>query len=389
MAKKISSSALVIPIAIFVILVVVVVLAVALGSKKNGPKNRKKAAMASRATSPKQRSRAGAAPGSGAGGAGGAGGAAAGQSGMIPIDMPHPDYLTTGATANSDTPMPAEASVSAMMARAKASDGPQDTKNITTAQSNLYDGTGIGGTVFAPEQLQEMHSAKDVMRAFEGSPELRRMLDQEIEIGRRPANNSGVSRAKPTREETAEIDQIVIDMPVTQQSHQVGRSGRPSAVSPDRFANAVGPSNLANLAASRSQYDSLIKDTLVEPHDREKIAALVALIQKKVTDPAARARLLMLVKPLISAVFKDEEAAQQALQNGGTGYIGFTDRIDSRGTSGSIAARYSAGDGGDLMPLFGNYPPITTINRDRLNACGVATHQAYEFAAGRDFGGFQ
>lgn len=379
MAKKVGSKALIIPIAIFVALVLAMVLAVALGGKKNDAKKKRTAA---RTRSTAKRGRAGAASASAAM-------PAAVPASLVPTDVPHPEYLVNGATANSEQPMPAVASVPAMMSRATASRGPQDAKFMTTAQENLYDGTGIGGTVFDLSVLQDMKSSDDVLRAFTSNPALRAELDKEIEIARTPANNSGVNRAKPSREEAAEIDQIVIDMPVTQQSHHVGRSGRPSAVSPERFANAVGPSNLANLAASRSQYDSLIKDTLVQPEEREKIAALVALIQKKVTDPAARARLLMLVKPLISAVFKDEEAAQQALQNGGTGYIGFTDRIDSRGTSGSIASRYSAGDGGDLAPMIFNYPPVTTINRDRLNACGVATHQAYEFANGRDFGGFQ
>lgn len=383
MAKKVGSKALIIPIAIFVALVLAMVLAVALGGKKSDAKKKRTAA---RTRSTAKRGRAGAASASAAMPAAVP---AAVPASLVPTDVPHPEYLVNGATANSEQPMPAVASVPAMMSRATASRGPQDAKFMTTAQENLYDGTGIGGTVFDLSVLQDMKSSDDVLRAFTSNPALRAELDKEIEIARTPANNSGVNRAKPSREEAAEIDQIVIDMPVTQQSHHVGRSGRPSAVSPERFANAVGPSNLANLAASRSQYDSLIKDTLVQPEEREKIAALVALIQKKVTDPAARARLLMLVKPLISAVFKDEEAAQQALQNGGTGYIGFTDRIDSRGTSGSIASRYSAGDGGDLAPMIFNYPPVTTINRDRLNACGVATHQAYEFANGRDFGGFQ
>lgn len=395
MAKKISTKALAVPIAIFAALVLVVVLAVAMGGK--GKKKRSAAAAAaagpavrrgaSKKSPPasKGRSRAGAAPGSATAVP------PAAPSSLIPTQdrVPHPEYLTSGATANSEQPMPAAASVNAMMQRAVVSDGPQDTKNITTSQSGLYDGSGIGGSLLGLDKLQGLTDGRQVLALFESEGPLRQMLEEQMELDRRPASNLAVNRAKPDREDAMQLEAITIDMDVTQQSHHVGRSKRPSAVNPQRFANAVGPSNLAHLAASRSQYDSLIAETLVEPKDREKMAALVALIQKHVTDPSSRARLLMLVKPLISAVFKDDEAARQALQNGGTGYIAFTDRIESRGNTGSLGARFAQGSGGDLMPHFEGYQDITTVNRERLDACGVATTQAYEFARGRDFGGFQ
>jgi hypothetical protein len=392
MAKKISTRALAVPIIIAVALVLVVVLAVAMGGKGKGKKKAapraSSAASARRAPASPKRSRAGAAAGMSADAADVP---PAAPSSLIPTQdrVPHPEYLVSGMTANSEQPMPAAASIPATIARAQASDGPQDTKYVTTSQQGLFDGNGISGALLGPEKLQGLTNGHEVLRLFESNGVLQKMLEEQIELDRRPASNLAVNRAKPDREDAMELEAITIDMDVTQQSHHVGRSKRPSAVSPQRFANAVGPSNLAHLAASRSQYDSLITETLVEPKDREKIAALAALIQKHVTDPASRARLLLLVKPLISAVFKDEEAAQQALQNGGTGYIGFTDRIESRGNVGSLGARFPAGSGGDLMPLFGNYPPITTVNRKRLAACGTATTQAYEYAEGRDSGGFQ
>jgi hypothetical protein len=95
------------------------------------------------------------------------------------------------------------------------------------------------------------------------------------------------------------------------------------------------------------------------------------------------------ISALSSAVFADADSAQQAIRDGGTGYIGFTHQIPSRGNTGSLGARYRGGDGGDLAPVIFGYAPPSNVSSDRIQACGFATHQAYEFAAGRDYGQMQ
>lgn len=376
-------------VAVAVIAIVVALVVVVTKSKKGPKKAAGKAKAAAAASRPKAKkaasSRAGAA--SPSANSASAYSASASTGGAAMAFSAHPKYLVSGETANSDAPMPEQRAVPGMIHRSMQGEGPQnDAKAASRATLNLYDGTGVQ---FTPEMLSRVKSAADLEALIRSDPMLAEQFQQELQVASTPGDKVGIKRARPDQHEAAELQALVIDVPVTQQSHFVGRSGRPSAVTPERFASAVGPSNLAHLAASRSQYDSLIAHTLVEPEDRAKQAAMISLIQKRVTDPAARAKLMVMLNSLTSAVFKDSESAQQALQNGGTGYIGFTDRLDSRGTTGSIAARYSAGDGGDLAPLIFNYPPITTVNRERLQACGYASHQAHEFAAGRDFGGLQ
>lgn len=366
------------------VIAVIVALVVSMSAKRRGGMKKKRSAAspqrkaAARSPAPRTLSRAGAAPNGE-------------QQQQVPrlhssgasLSAPHPEPLVSGATANSEQPMPAEGEVRGMLSRASQGEGPQtDAKLAARAAMNLSDGKGI---TFPPEALQGVESAADLEALIRADPRLAAEYEAALERASQRVDASGVNRARLSRDDAQAMAAVTSDLSVPQQGTFAGRSGAPSAVSPDRFASAVGDSNLAQLAASRAQYDSLISKTLVAPDDRLRQAALAAMVHR-VTDPAQRARLMSKISALSSAVFSDAEAAQQAIRDGGTGYIGFTQQRPARGNTGSLGARYSFGDGGDLAPIIFNYAPPANVSRERIQACGFATHQAYEYAAGREAG---
>jgi len=374
--KLTKSQGAVIGVLAVLVIAVVVVLAVVLPKKRSAP-----AAVRAQSSAMKRlvrSARAGAPAASAAPAAPAAMPAAA-----LGLATEHPTYLVNGATANSEQPMPAEGNVLAMMNAAAQGEGPQtDAKLAARGSLNLADGKGIR---FSPEMLDRIQSAADLEAAIRADPVLAAQYASVLEHVSQRADTSGISRARLTREESQEVTAMTSGLEAVQQGHFGGRSGAASAVAPERFASAVGESNLAQLAASRSQYDTLISKTLVAPDDHLRQAALVAMVHK-VSDPAQRARLMSKVSALASASFKDAAAAEEGIRNGGTGYIGFTEQRPSRGTTGSLGARYSFGDGGDLAPIIFNYGPPTNITREQIQTCGFATHQAFEFASGRDAG---
>lgn len=337
------------------------------------------AAAAAAAASPRSSSRAGA-PASRAAAGSFSAAAAAPRAGNADA---HPNFLVNGSTANSEQPMPSPDGVLGMLSAASAGEGPQtDAKMAARAAMNLSDGKGIQ---FPPELLDRIQTAADLEAAIRSDPALAAQYAAIMDHVSQRADTSGISRAKPTREQAQEMSAVTSGLDVPHQGQFGGRSGAASAVSQERFASAVGESNLAQLAASRSQYDSLISKTLVAPDDHLRQAALVAMVHK-VTDPGQRARLMSKVSSLGSAVFKDATSAEEGIRDGGTGYIGFTEQRSARGNTASLGARYSYGDGGDLAPIIFNYAPPSNVSREQIQACGFATHQAYEYASGRDAG---
>jgi hypothetical protein len=299
----------------------------------------------------------------------------------------HPSYLVDGSTANSDAPMVAAEDLQGVIAKQQArGEGPQtDAKLSARAALNLSDGRGIQ---IPAEMMAKIETAADFEALLQADPKLAREFSATLERVSQRADTTGIRRQQATREEVQQIAATTSGVSAVEQGHfPSSRSGAASATSPERFASAIGETNLQNLSASRSQYDSLIASTLVAPQDDLKQAALIAMIQK-VTDPAQRARLMAKVTALSSAIFKDADSAEQALADTSSGYMAFADVRPARGFSGSLGSRYSFGDGGDLAPILLNYPTVTTVDKDSLLTCGFATHQAYEFAAGRDFGGF-
>lgn len=299
----------------------------------------------------------------------------------------HPAPLVNGATANSEAPMVAAEEVQGVISRQQArGEGPQtDAKLSARAALNLSDGRGIQ---IPAELMAKIETAADFEALLQADPKLAREFSATLERVSQRADTTGIRRQQTTREEAQQIAAVTSGVSAVEQGHfPSSRSGAASATSPERFASAIGETNLQNLSASRSQYDSLIASTLVAPQDDLKQAALIAMIQK-VTDPAQRARLMAKVTALSSAIFKDAQSAEEALADSSSGYLAFTDARPARGFSGSIGSRYAFGDGGDLAPILLNYPTVTTVDKDNLLSCGFATHQAYEFAAGRDFGGF-
>lgn len=299
----------------------------------------------------------------------------------------HPAALVDGSTANSDAPMVSSEEVQGVLAREQArGEGPQtDAKLSARAALNLSDGVGIQ---IPAEMMARIETAADFEALLQADPKLAREYSATLQRVSQRADTTGITRQQTTREEAQQISAVTSGVSAVEQGHfPSSRSGASSATSPDRFASAIGETNMQNLSASRTQYDSLIASTLVAPQDDLKQAAMIAMIQK-VTDPAQRARLMAKVTALSSAIFKDAAAAEDALADSSTGYLAFTDVRPARGFSASLGARYAFGDGGDLAPILLNYPTVTTVDKDRLLACGFATHQAYEYAAGRDFGGF-
>ena len=299
----------------------------------------------------------------------------------------HPAQLVDGSTANSDAPMVAAEDVEGVLTRERQrGEGPQtDAKLSARAALNLSDGVGIQ---IPAELMAKIETAADFEALLQADPKLAREYSATLDRVSQRADSTGITRKQTTREEAQQISAVTSGVSAVEQGHfPSSRSGANTATSPDRFASAIGETNMQNLSASRTQYDSLIASTLVAPQDDLKQAAMIAMIQK-VTDPAQRARLMAKVTALSSAIFKDADAAEQALADSSTGYLAFADARPARGYSASLGARYSYGDGGDLAPILLNYPTVTTVDKDRLLSCGFATHQAYEFAAGRDFGGF-
>ena len=302
---------------------------------------------------------------------------------------PHPDYLINGSTANSQTPMPAAHEVEAMLTAASSNgEGPQtDVRLHTRAAMNLSDGSGIQ---LPAEVLAGIKSNADLEQVFRSDPKLAAEYERILaNMSTQRGDASGIKRSKVTREEAQALLQSTSGLPVTHQGafggngNNANRSGAaPSASTMERFASAVGESNMANLSASREQYDNLISRTLVAPQDEMRQAALIAMIHK-VTDPGQRAKLMAKVGSLSAATFRDSASAQKALQDGSTGYIGFTELRPARGSIASLGARYGAGDGGDLMPVVMNYPTMHNVNKDRVQGCGAVSAQAYEVAVGR------
>jgi hypothetical protein len=361
-----------------VIIAAVVVLALVMPKRRNASPAKAQRALMKRLAA--KSSRAGAMPSSGA-----AMPAAAAAMADLPsgLSSAHPAYLVNGATANSEQPMPAAEDVLGMMGAAAAGEGPQtDAKMVARASLNLSDGKGIQ---FSPEMMAQIQNAADLEAAIRSDPALAAQYAAALELVSQRADTSGISRARLTREQAQEVAAVTSGVDVVQQGHFGGRSGAASAVAPERFASAVGESNLAQLTASRSQYDTLISKTLVAPDDHLRQAALVAMVHK-VSDPGQRARLMAKVSSLAAATFKDAAAAEEGIRDGGTGYIGFTEQRPARGSTGSLGARYSFGDGGDLAPIIFNYAPPSNVTREQIQSCGFATHQAYEFASGRDAG---
>jgi hypothetical protein len=312
---------------------------------------------------------------------------AAPSSGMGSRFGVHPAPYVDGSTANSEAPMVASEEVEGVLASQRArGEGPQtDAKLSARAALNLSDGVGIQ---IPAEMMAKIETAADFEALLQADPKLAREYSATLERVSQRADTTGIKRQQTTREEAQQIAAVTSGVSAVEQGHfPASRSGAASATSPERFASAIGETNLQNLSASRTQYDSLIASTLVAPQDDLKQAALVAMIQK-VTDPAQRARLMAKVTALSSAIFRDAQAAEDALADSSTGYLAFADARPARGFSASLGARYAAGDGGDLAPILLNYPTVTTVNKDQLLSCGFATHQAYEFAHGRDFGGF-
>jgi hypothetical protein len=361
--------------AVALVVIVVIIVYVSLAGKSSSAK--KQLQKAKRSIAPRgarSNSRAGSSPHSAYARAGNPMASAAGSS----------EFLVDGSTANSEQPMPSPENVSAMMfASSGAGEGPQtDAKLAARAAMNLSDGKGV---VFSPEMMDRIENAADLEAAIRSDPQLAAEYAAVMERVSQRADVTGVNRAKPSRDEAQALSAVISDLNVPQQGQFGMRSGAASAVSQERFASAVGPSNLAQLAASRSQYDTLIAKTLVAPDDHLRQAALVAMVHK-VSDPGQRARLMSKLSSLASAVFRDSASAEEGIRDGGTGYIGFTQQQPARGTTASLGARYSFGDGGDLMPILFNYGPPRNISREQIQSCGFATHQAYEFASGRDAG---
>lgn len=290
------------------------------------------------------------------------------------------DVLVNGETANSDQPLPEASGIHAMLAAAREGEGPQtDVKFLTTERHNKGDGMGIS---IDPETMAKFSTPAEFLAYVQSSNPA--LFSKAEAATRQRADVSGISSKGLDRDEKLSIAATLSDMPHGHAGHYgTSRAGSPQDM--ERLASAVGETNMQHLTSSRDQYETLISKTLVAPVDPAKQALLMSMIHQ-VTDPGQRATLMAKFSSLSSAMFADAKSAQQALSDGGSGYIAFESNRSARGNLSSIGARYLQGDGGDLAPVLLNYPTVTTVSKERLMSCGGATPQAYEFSKGRDYG---
>jgi len=312
-------------------------------------------------------------------------GAAAGYAAESDAEAKRPmrisaDVFVNGETANSDQPLPEASGIHALLAAAREGEGPQtDVKFLTTEKHNKGDGMGIN--IDAETMAKFSTPAEFLAYVQSTNPAL---YSKAEAAARQRADVTGINSKVLDRDEKLGMAAALSDLPHGHAGHYGnGRAGSPQDL--DRLASAVGETNMQHLTASRDQYETLINKTLVAPVDPAKHALLLSMIHK-VTDPGQRATLMAKFSSLSSAMFADAKSAQQALSDGGSGYIAFESNRSARGSLGSIGARYLQGDGGDLAPVLLNYPTVTTVNKERLMSCGGATPQAYEFSKGRDYG---
>lgn len=260
-----------------------------------------------------------------------------------------------------------------------------DPKQYALRNQSMSDGQGL---LITAEQASRIQSPDDFLAlAQQMAP---REFEHTVRNCAQQADQSGIDRSrvdvagrKVIASQMSGLSTQDLGQFAAEQDKGQGRAG--GATDLPSLERAIGSQNMQYLTQGREQYNQLINRTLVAPQDPVKQAALLALIHK-IPDSAVRAQLLARFGSLSSAAFANAKKAQQALTDGGTGYIAFQDVKDPRGTVASLGARYRFGDGGDLSRVFFDEMPVTTVNKQRLASCGFATTQAYEYAHGRDSG---
>lgn len=295
----------------------------------------------------------------------------------------------SGQTANSQSEPASTVDVEEALGRSLGDMGSRslmmDPKQYALRNQGMSDGQGL---IISAEQASKLRSPDDFLAlAQQMAP---REFEQTVKTCAQQADQSGIDRSrvdisgrKVIASQTTGLSTEDLGQFAAEQDKGQGRAG--GATDLPSLERAIGAQNMQYLTAGREQYNQLINRTLVAPQDPVKQAALLALIHK-IPDSAVRAQLLARFGSLSSAAFANAKKAQQALTDGGTGYIAFEDVKDPRGTVASLGARYRLGDGGDLSRVFFDDVPVTTVNKQRLASCGFATTQAYEYAHGRDAG---